>query len=118
MARTPRGLHVDCGVSGRDQRLGGKLLQRGAQVRGPMKIVLIGVNHKTAPIEVRERFAVPESRLPYATRRLAQYPGIEEAMIVSTCNRVEFLARTTNGATPDLRGYLRDYFGDDVRPFE
>jgi glutamyl-tRNA reductase len=83
-----------------------------------MKIALIGVNHKTAPVEVRERFAVPDSRLSDATRRLAQYPGIEEGMIVSTCNRVEFLARTANGTVPDLRGYLRDLFQADMGPFE
>src|SRR5439155_7814756 len=92
--------------------------QRHPPLHGPMKIVLIGVNHKTAPIEVRERFAVPESRLSDATRRLAQYPGIEEGMIVSTCNRVEFLARTANGAAPDLRGYMREYFQTDISPFE
>ncbi len=77
-----------------------------------MTFQLIGVNHKTAPVEVRERMAVPESRLPEAVHRLAHYPGIEEAMIVSTCNRVELLARGTNGAV-DLRGFLRDYFQMD-----
>ncbi len=57
------------------------------------RFLLIGVNHKTAPVEVRERLAIPESRLPEATKRLAGHAGIEEAMIVSTCNRVELLAR-------------------------
>jgi glutamyl-tRNA reductase len=73
------------------------------------RFLLIGVNHRTAPVEVRERFAIPESRLPDATKRLAGHPGIEEAMIVSTCNRVELLARAQNG-TADLRGFIRDYF--------
>ncbi len=73
------------------------------------RFLLIGVNHKTAPVEVRERLAIPESRLPEATKRLAEHPGIEEGMIVCTCNRVEFIARATNG-TADLRGFLRDYF--------
>lgn len=74
-----------------------------------MNFQLVGLNHTTAPVEVRERFAIPESRLPDATQRLAQHPGVEEAMIVSTCNRVELLARTTNGAA-DLRSFLRHYF--------
>ena len=73
------------------------------------RFLLIGVNHKTAPVEVRECLAIPESRLPDATKKLAEHPGIEEGMIVSTCNRVEFLARATNG-TADLRGFLREYF--------
>src|SRR5438270_2878131 len=74
-----------------------------------MNFQLIGVNHKTAPVEVRERLALPESRLPEACKRLAEYPGIEEGLILSTCNRVEVLAQTKNG-TVDLRGFVRDYF--------
>ena len=54
-------------------------------------LVLIGVNHTTAPIEVRERLSLSASRLPDAVRTLTQQPGIRESMILSTCNRVEFL---------------------------
>ena len=75
-----------------------------------MRFQLIGVNHKTAPVEVRERLAIPESRLPEACRKLAEYPGIEEGMILSTCNRVEVLANTKNGGGADLRGFLENYF--------
>ncbi len=83
-----------------------------------MKFIVIGVNHKSAPVEVRERFAIPESQLPEATRRLIGYPGIEEGMILSTCNRVEFVARSANGADPNLRGYLRDLFQTETAPYE
>jgi glutamyl-tRNA reductase len=55
------------------------------------RLLLIGVNHTTAPIEVRERLAISATRLADATRTLAHQPGIREAMILSTCNRVEFL---------------------------
>ena len=72
-----------------------------------MKFQLIGVNHKTAPVEVRERLAIPESRLAEACKRLAEHPSISEGLIVSTCNRVEFLAHMKNGAG-DLRDFLRD----------
>jgi glutamyl-tRNA reductase len=54
-------------------------------------LLLVGVNHTTAPIEVRERLAISTARLADATRTLAHQPGIREAMILSTCNRVEFL---------------------------
>ncbi len=54
-------------------------------------LMLVGVNHTTAPIEVRERLAISAARLADATRTLAHQPGIREAMILSTCNRVEFL---------------------------
>jgi glutamyl-tRNA reductase len=74
-----------------------------------MNFLLIGVNHKTAPVEVRERFSVPESQLAEAIKSLTAYPGVEEGLILSTCNRVELLARTTNGTT-DLRGFISEYF--------
>jgi glutamyl-tRNA reductase len=74
-----------------------------------MKFQLIGVNHKTAPVEVRERLAIPDARLPEALKRLAEHPGVDEGLILSTCNRVEVLAQTKNGSV-DLRGFLRDYF--------
>jgi glutamyl-tRNA reductase len=82
-----------------------------------MNFFVIGVNHKTAPVEVRERFAIPESRLPEATKLLATHPGIEEGMIVSTCNRVELLARSTNG-TADMRGFLRKLYEVDPDQYE
>ena len=54
-------------------------------------LLLVGVNHTTAPIAVRERLAIPTDRLADATRTLAHEPGVREAMILSTCNRVELL---------------------------
>ncbi len=74
-----------------------------------MTFQLLGVNHKTAPVEVRERLAIPESHLPEALRRFMQHPGVEEGLILCTCNRVELLARTPNEGA-DLRGFLRDYW--------
>ena len=74
-----------------------------------MTFQLIGVNHKTAPVEVRERLAIPESQLAEALRSFTQHPGVEEGLILSTCNRVELLARTQNGGA-DLRGFLGAYF--------
>lgn len=73
-----------------------------------MNFQLIGVNHNSAPVEVRERLAIPEERLPEAIRTLAQQPGVEEAMVLSTCNRVELL---TSSQGTDLRGFFRIYFG-------
>src|SRR5581483_8629937 len=78
-------------------------------VRLLMTFHLIGVNHTTAPVEVRERLALPESRLPDACKRLCQHPGIEEGMILSTCNRVEVLARSAN-RSEDLRNFVCEYF--------
>jgi glutamyl-tRNA reductase len=82
-----------------------------------MNFQLIGVNHKTAPVEVRERLAISESRLPEALQRLVAHPGVDEGVIFSTCNRVEVLAQTKNGSA-DLRGFLRDYFKIDPGQYE
>src|SRR6201996_5530660 len=62
-------------------------------------LLLVGVNPPTAPLDVRERLAIPVTRLADATRSLAGQPGIREALILSTCNRVELLTVTesTNG---------------------
>ena len=57
-----------------------------------MTLTIVGVNHKTAPIALRERIAIGREVLPEATRALAAMPGIAECMIVSTCNRVELVA--------------------------
>jgi glutamyl-tRNA reductase len=77
-----------------------------------MTLVLIGVNHKTAPIELRERIAISREDLPETTRALADLPGVLECMIVSTCNRVELLAAVESPDT-DLTGFLHSRFGLD-----
>src|SRR5689334_4970309 len=82
-----------------------------------MNIQLLGLNHRTAPVEIRERFAVPERQIPEALQRLMTVPGVSEGMILSTCNRVEILAQTANGST-DLRSFLRQYFEVDLSGFE
>ncbi len=71
-------------------------------------LVLLGVNHNTAPVDVRERLAIPAGRLADATRTLAQQPGIREGLILSTCNRVEIL--TLQEDAPDLLRFLHEYF--------
>ncbi len=82
-----------------------------------MKFQLIGVNHNTAPVEVRERLAIPESRMPEAVKRLAEHPGVDEGLILSTCNRVEMLTQTKNGGA-DLRQFLGSYFRVDPSAYE
>ncbi|HZQ42197.1 MAG TPA: glutamyl-tRNA reductase [Acidobacteriaceae bacterium] len=64
-------------------------------------LLLVGVNHTTAPLEVRERLAIPVARLADATRSLAGQPGIREALILSTCNRVELLTVTESPDSTD-----------------
>ena len=75
-----------------------------------MNIVLLGLNHKTAPIELRERLAIGPQQLEEATRSLLQAPGVIEGMILSTCNRVELLTSQEPDA-PHLLDFLGNYFG-------
>ncbi len=75
-----------------------------------MSLVLIGVNHKTAPIALREQIAISREALPETTRALAAVPGVTECMIVSTCNRVEILAAVDSSAA-DLTSFLHRHFG-------
>jgi glutamyl-tRNA reductase len=82
-----------------------------------MSFHLIGVNHNTAPVEVRERLALPESRLPEVCKSLCQQEGIEEGMILSTCNRVELLVRRRDGVD-NLRNFVCEYFHLDPAEYE
>lgn len=55
-----------------------------------MELVCVGLNHRSAPVEVRERFAVPAARLGETARELTGHEGVAESVVVSTCNRTEF----------------------------
>lgn len=60
-----------------------------------MSIILIGVNHKTAPVEIRERLAFSDAACMDGLRRIVDGEVVREGLIVSTCNRVEILSATT-----------------------
>jgi glutamyl-tRNA reductase len=61
-----------------------------------MEIVCLGLSHRTASVDLRERFAIPEARLGALALELSRVPELGESVVVSTCNRVEFYA-----AAPD-----------------
>ncbi len=75
-----------------------------------MTLKIIGVNHKTAPIALREKVAIGREELPEATRALAEMPGVSECMIVSTCNRVELVTVVEDPSIP-LNSFLFNHFG-------
>lgn len=65
-----------------------------------MKLLITGVSHKTAPVEVRERVAFAEAALPAALASLKASEGVTEALILSTCNRVEIAIASADSANP------------------
>lgn len=59
-------------------------------------LILVGLNHRTAPVEVRERLSVADAKLDEATRALHSIAGVEGAAVLSTCNRVEAIVSTSD----------------------
>ncbi len=66
-----------------------------------MSLLLVGINHHTAPIDVREQLAVAERALPDALRSLSSLPGVAEGALLSTCNRTEVYAEAGAGPLED-----------------
>jgi glutamyl-tRNA reductase len=64
-----------------------------------MTLLVVGISHHNAPLDVRERLAFPADRQPEALADLASLPGVAEAVLVSTCNRTEIYCRGDDPAT-------------------
>jgi glutamyl-tRNA reductase len=65
-----------------------------------MKLLITGVSHKTAPVEIRERLAFREEALPHILADLKSHDGVSEAVVLSTCNRVEIILTTADATDP------------------
>lgn len=85
-----------------------------------MNLALVGINHRTAPIEVRERMNIEESRLADALTDLVRRDGILEGLILSTCNRVEVVtsAQENLDAEPIIHEFLAEHHHCDLGPYE
>ena len=85
-----------------------------------MELIVIGLNHKTASIEIRERLAFQDDRIGEALSQAKSLPSLKEGMILSTCNRVEIYAtaRRAEKAIVDLKDFLSRYHGLPLKEFE
>lgn len=85
-----------------------------------MELIVLGLNHKTAPIEIRERLAFPEDRIETALHQVKSLTSLKENMILSTCNRVEIYAasREIENAILDLKHFLSRYHALSLKEFE
>jgi glutamyl-tRNA reductase len=89
-------------------------------------IIALGLSHRSAPVDVREKFAASADVLPQVLARLAARRELSEAMFLSTCNRVEVLATATQGVTAEeaaraIREVIREHAGlanaGEVEPY-
>jgi glutamyl-tRNA reductase len=76
-----------------------------------MNVILVGLNHKTAPIEIRERISISEDHIGESLHQLLEFSEIKEAMILSTCNRVEVLLHGTH--VHRVVDVVKDLFSDN-----
>lgn len=79
-----------------------------------MSLVVVGLNHRTAPVEVRENFAYAEHSVPVALESLRASGLVQEAVLLSTCNRVELYA-VVQGEPRSMARRLRDFLSHDRR---
>ncbi len=75
-----------------------------------MQLIVVGLNHKTAPVEIRERFSIPKERVRGGLILLSSYETLNEAVVLSTCNRSEIYAVVENAA--DGEEALKDFWAE------
>jgi len=85
-----------------------------------MHIVVVGLSHHTAPVDIRERLAFAPTAMEQPLRQMLELPAVSEALIVSTCNRVELYSATKepDAAVSALRRFLADYHGISLEEIE
>lgn len=79
-----------------------------------MQLTVLGLNHRTAPVEIRERFNFSNDRVASILRRLRNYDNIPEAMLLSTCNRTELymVIENPHEAIPFIKSLLKHLAGE------
>jgi glutamyl-tRNA reductase len=77
-------------------------------------LITLGLNHKTAPVDLRERLAFTPQSLPEALGKLADLPGVSEAVILSTCNRTELYCTVTQMSDRALVEWFSQFHGIEI----
>ncbi len=85
-----------------------------------MSFAVVGLNHRTAPIEIRERFAFAATEVPDALTHVLEHDGVSEVALISTCNRTEFYVHHTgsDAAVRFVISIMADQAGELPRPAE
>ena len=74
-----------------------------------MTLVALGINHKTAPVDIREKLAFPPDSLASALKDLVNHHSVQEAVILSTCNRTEVYCGLDDAANETVVEWLSEY---------
>jgi glutamyl-tRNA reductase len=76
-----------------------------------MRIVVVGLSYKTAPVEIRERFSFSQPALEAGLTELYKKRSVEECLILSTCNRVEIYAVSENidNCVEEIKEFLAEF---------
>ena len=85
-----------------------------------MSLIALGINHRTAPVELREQVAITGERISSALRGLTALPMVSEAAILSTCNRTELYCDLQEPGLDGITNWLASYHGIDpdlIRPY-
>jgi glutamyl-tRNA reductase len=89
-----------------------------------MRLQILGLNHNTAPVEIREQVVFAGDEIGQALERLTEIEGVDEAVLLSTCNRTEFYVLTDDDGQGRLKSWLHDSrnldpaFGDSLFTLE
>jgi glutamyl-tRNA reductase len=90
--------------------------QRASQNKLPMPLFTIGISHHTAPIEIREKVAIARSEYSERVRDLCALPGMEEVLVVGTCNRTEIYCLSNESGKQGLIEWIHRI--NDIPPGE
>ena len=82
-----------------------------------MNLICLGLNHESAPVEVRERFSIPMEQLGERSHKLTELAAVDEAVVVSTCNRTEVYVATYGANLQQIELELKENLGFDASYF-
>ena len=86
-----------------------------------MHIVVVGLSHRTAPVEVREKLSIPDQSITESLKALKAFSEVLEVSILSTCNRLEIyaLVKDKNTGISSIKEFISEYSGiifEDLNP--
>ena len=85
-----------------------ELAKQFAYNTAPMRLQILGLNHNTAPVEIREQVVFAGEEIGKALERLTDMDGVDEAVLLSTCNRTEFYVLTDDAGRSRLQHWLQE----------